>query len=77
LIALDDPFVADTALRATHRPRAPDSMAVAVPTVMLREPVMVADRPGAGLVPFALPHTADPHSTTPHRLPARAPPQAS
>lgn len=77
LLALEDPFVADTALRATHRPRAPDSIAVTVPTVMLHDPVMVAGLPGRDLTPFALPLASNPRSTTPHRLPARAPPQAS
>jgi hypothetical protein len=77
LVALEDPFVADTALRAMHRPRAPDSIAVTAPTVMLREPVMVAGLPGRDLTPFALPLASNPRSTTPHRLPARAPPSAS
>lgn len=77
LLALEDPFVADTALRAMHRPRAPDSIGVTVPTLMLREPVMVAGLPGHDLTPFALPLASNPRSTTPHRLPARAPPTAS
>jgi hypothetical protein len=77
LLALEDPFVADTALRAMHRPRAPDSIAVTAPTLMLREPVMVAGLPGRDLTPFALPLASNPRSTTPHRLPARAPPTST
>jgi hypothetical protein len=77
LAALDDPFESDAALRASHRPRAPDTIGVTVPTVMLLEPPAVAARPGTAFVPFTLPLVQDPHSTIPHAQPARAPPPQS
>ena len=74
LAALDDPFTASAALRAAHRPRAPDQIGVTVPTVMLIPPVGEATGPGADTVRLALAFTQAPHATTLRLLPARAPP---
>jgi hypothetical protein len=76
LTSLDDPFSADAALRASHLPRAPATIAVTVTTEMLRVPVLVADRPGVDVIGVTPASIRNPHSTALRLLPARAPPQS-
>jgi hypothetical protein len=77
LAALDDPFSATASVRAAHRPRAPDATGLTVPTVMLKQPVAVANRPGAGATTLARAFAQAPRSTTLRLSPARAPPLPS